>query len=267
MKYRTVLSIVTALVLVTPAFADLQDWEFNVNGTDYYPANGDTFASVPGLNSSGFNSTTGLGTLQLVFNAGPGSYYVGAFFFDPVGIPFYNEYGAVNGSTPSGRSWQIDVPEYDVSSTANHGAGTIVDHLANESLNDTNTITGTTDNYLKNCGANGGGSANASCNDFVSMAQGLKFTLGANQEEVITLTLGTSDPGGFSLEDIHPVDGSNSAAADIFYSATAMTEPNGTKPPPPVPEPASWSLLGLGGGILTLGLRRRASRLNKGECK
>lgn len=262
MRLKTVLSIVTGLVLVTPAFADLQDWEFNVNGTDYYPANGNSLSSIPGLNSSSFNSTTGLGTLQLVFNPGSaGTYYVGAWFFDPASTPFYNEYGVQNGSAASGQTWQIDIPEYDVTSK-NHGTGTILDNLAAGTLNDTNTVPGTTTNYLDNCGANGGGSATASCNDIVSMALGLKFTLASNQEEIITLTLGTSNPGGFSVEDVHPVDGSNPNAADIFLSETFTTQPTGTKPPPTVPEPAPWSLFGLAGAILAFGIRRRKTSVN-----
>src|ERR1700726_4213873 len=98
MTYRTVFVIFAALLCIaaTPAFSDeLQDWEFNINGTDYFPPTA-TFASVPGLNSAGFNSTTGLGTFVLTFNPGvAGTYNIGAWFYDPVAIPFYNEYGAV----------------------------------------------------------------------------------------------------------------------------------------------------------------------------
>ncbi len=257
MKHRTVILAITALLFALPAFSDLQDWEFNVNGTDYFPANGDTFSSVPGLNSSAFNSTSGLGTLTLTFNPGSaGNYYVGAFFFDPVATPFYNEYSAVNGSAAAGQSWQIDIPQYDATSL-NHGNGTIVDNLAAEALDNTNHIPGTTSNYLSDCGANGGGAANASCNDLVSMAQGFNFTLASNQEEVITLVLSSNNPGRFTLEDIHPVDGSNATAADIFYSGSAVTQPVGVSP---VPEPASWTLLAGVAGVLAFALRRRAFR-------
>jgi hypothetical protein len=249
---------------VTPAFSSiLQDWEFNINGTDYYPAGGATFGTVPGLDASGINTTTGLGSATITFSPGAaGSYYLGAWFFDPVAVPFYNEYGAKNGSPASGESWQIDIPEYDAVS-ANIGTGTIIDNLANGALNNTNTVPGTTTNYLHNCGAYGGGAANPNCNDIVSMALGFNFTLASNQYEVITLTLGTSNPGGFSLEDIHPVDGSNTTQSAVYFSASSMAVTVGTPPPPPpgVPEPASAFLGVIGVALLTVGgARRRLTR-------
>ncbi len=262
-------SIILAVGICVPAAfsSSLQDWEFNVNGTDYFPSGGATLGTVPGLDSSGFNSTTGIGTLTLAYNPGvAGADYLGAFFYVPVGTPFYNEYGAVNGSAASGQTWQIDVPEYDVNTGAgpyNHGAGTIVDHLANQSLNGTNSVPGTTANYLNDCGANGGGAANSACNDFVSMAEGFNFTLSAGFEEVLTLVLSNSNPGGFSLEDIHPVDGSNTSASAVYYSASVSQvcvdqSICGSMPPPPLsPEPATWSLAGLAMGFLAIGMRRR----------
>jgi hypothetical protein len=252
------------MVLLVPSFAvssSLQDWEFNINGTDYYPSGGATLGSVPGLNSSGFNSTTGQGTLQVVFNPGAaGTYYVGAWFFAPVSVPFYNEYGMVNGSTAANQQYQVDIPEYDVTSP-NHGAGTVLNNLATASLSGSNSVPGTTDNYLNNCGANGGGAVNLSCNDFVSLALGYKFTLTANQEEVINFDLSPTNPGGFSVEDIHPVDGANSTASDLFLSETWSTQPSGSGPPPPpppgTPEPASWSLAALALPLLALLARKR----------
>ena len=67
MKYRVCLLILGALCFAAaPAFCDVlpQDWELNVNGTDYYPSGGATLSAIPGLDSSGFSSTTGLGTLR-----------------------------------------------------------------------------------------------------------------------------------------------------------------------------------------------------------
>jgi hypothetical protein len=255
MRHRIVLPIFAALLIVaTPAFSDeLQDWEFNLNGTDYYPAMGDTFSSVPGLDSSGFNATTGLGTLTLTFNPGAGSYFVGAWFFDPVAVPFYNEYGAVNGSAAPDQSWQIDVPDYD--SDSNH-TGDIIANLEGGTLSNTNEIPGTSDNYLSECPT--GVQTASSCNDAVSMAQGFNFTLLAGQEEVITLALSSTNPGGFNLEDIHPVDGDNSSPAEVFYSASAVTEPIGA--PPPIPEPASWSLFATAIAFVAIGTRRRMAK-------
>lgn len=260
-SFRSGFVILSAIIFATALYpSSLQDWEFNVNGTDYFPSGGATLGSVPGLNSGAFNATTGQGTLTLTFNPGsPGSYYVGAFFFVPVGTPFYNEYGVVNGSPASGQTWQIDVPEYDLVS-ANHGTGTIIDNLAAGALNDTNSVPGTTTNYLNSCGANGGGAVTGSCNDFVSLATGFNFTLATNQEEIITFDLSSTGPGGFSVEDVHPVDGSNATASDIFLSGSAVEMAAGTPPPPPppgTPEPATCSLTVLAVTFLAFASRKR----------
>ena len=257
------ISLLFVASLSVPALASsLQDWQFNVNGTSYFPANGNTFASVSGLSTTAFNEITGQGTLTLTYKPGAaGTYYVGAYFFDPVGVPFYNEYGMVNGSATLGQTWQIDVPQYSVIS-ANHGPGTIVDNLSAQALDNTNHITGTTSNYLNNCGANtSGAAAGATCNDFVSMAMGFTFTLTAAETETVTVKLSTANPGGFSLEAVHPVDGSNPSAANLYYSGSAVVGSNPPPPPPNSPEPATWSLLAIGGVLaFGFGLRRRTSK-------
>src|SRR3974377_2395085 len=100
---------VLGLVLVPAALADssLQESLIVVNGTQYH----NTFA-VPGLNSGGFDTTTGLGTLSLVFNPGPGTFSVLGYFDIEAGVPFYNEFGIVNGSAGAGQSYQIDDPNF-----------------------------------------------------------------------------------------------------------------------------------------------------------
>src|SRR5712664_573565 len=104
---RTVLFLAVAgLFVTTAAFADLQEIAFNVNGTFF----DQTFA-VPGLNSAGFNSVTGLGTLTLTFNPGAAGLFFFDVFFDEstgnVNGPFFNEFGKVNGLPAVGQSFQI----------------------------------------------------------------------------------------------------------------------------------------------------------------
>jgi hypothetical protein len=261
-KLSTIFAVLIAGVFA-PAFyaSSLQDWEFNVNGTTYYPAKGSTLASIPGVNLSGFNLSTDLGTIQITVGK-TGANYVGGFVYNPAGIPFYNEYGASYNTLATGETWQIDVPEYDVAS-ANHGAGTIIDNLANETLSDTNSVPGSTTNYLNNCGANGGGSANASCNDFVSSALAFSFTLKAGQTETVDFTIGSSVPATLFTEgDIHPIDGSNAAAVASYFSGSAT--PGSVPPPPPppsgAPEPASAGLAAVAVGLLAFAKMRLSRR-------
>lgn len=222
-------------ILPRAAFADisLQESMLNVNGTQYY----DTF-SVPGLNVSGFNQTTGLGTITLTFNPGPGSYYVTAYFDLELAVPFYNEYGTAFGSPVAGQSWQIDDPIN----------GTIFANAQNNTLDNTNHIPGTADNYLGTC-------TGSDCNGDVSWAMGFNFTLGASQEEVVTLNLSQSAPSsGFYLQQTHPVDPNNPVAVNAYFSGTAA--PQGTSS---TPEPGTWMLLI--SGLCLLLLPRLRSRL------
>src|SRR4029077_6157436 len=91
------------------------------------------------MNTAGFNSTTGLGTLTLTFNPGvAGNYFFDAFFDEQLHIPFYDEFGAVGGVPGAGISWQIDEPEFG---DANR-VGTIFTNTSNNGLDNTNHIPG-----------------------------------------------------------------------------------------------------------------------------
>jgi hypothetical protein len=167
----------------------LQDVLFNVNGTTY------NTAVVPGLNDAGFDWATGLGTLVLAFSPGiAGTYYIDSYFDHEVHSPFYDEYGAVVG-TGCGVSWQIDEPGLG---DANR-LGTIFANTSNNTLDNTNHIPGTTSNEFNDCGANGGGAVDPTCNNDVAMALGYAFTLAANERAVITLLLGESQPEAASI--------------------------------------------------------------------
>jgi hypothetical protein len=210
------------------ALADisLQESLLVVNGTQYY----DTF-SVPGLNTASFNQTTGLGSITLTFNPGPGSYSFDSYFDIEAGVPFFNEYGTVNGSPVAGQTWQIDDPL----------AGTIFPNAQGDTLDNTNHIPGKVDNFLGDC-------SGANCNGDVSMAMGFDFTITSGNEEVITLNLSQTAPTGFYLVQTHPQDPNNASPVNIYFSGTATQKPITSG----VPEPGTWILLGTGLGLLLL---------------
>jgi len=240
-----------ALAMAPAMFADVTDYLLNLNGTSYCPSftvvtgcsNTGGLGAVPGLSSTldTSNGGTGLGTLTLTYNPGPGSYLVDFWLFEQLSQPGFNEYGAWGGSAASGQSWQIDVPDYDYTASFDPnfgslpaGAGSIIANSMAGALSNTNYVTGNNSQYLLGC------SGDATCNDYVSMAMGFNFSLGANQEEVVTLNVSNTAPAsGFYLEQIHPVDGNNSAAIQYYLTGSATTQPIGKG----VPEPGTGLLV------------------------
>jgi hypothetical protein len=233
-------------VTLPVALADstsLQGSLFVLDGTQYL-----NNYTVPGINAAGFNQSTGLGTLTFVVS-GPGAHSFDALFDSSLNLPFFNEFGATNGSPAVGQSWQIDDPAF----------GTIIGNTQGNSLDSTNHIPGTTDNY--------GGACNsvydpgcAGSNDDVSMAMGFNFILASGQQELITLILSHTAPGaGFYLSQTHPPDGNNpNGAGSIFFSGSAVIRGG----PPPVPEPSSLILL-LGSVLFALVFRALRHKLSR----
>ena len=212
----------------------LTDYLFNVNGTvtEYS-------VSVPGLNSSGFNTTTGEGTLVLTYSPGvAGSYFFDAWFDNDLSVPFFNEYGAVSGTPAAGQSWQIGDPTayYDGGlSPGGLGPGVdIADNAALNVLSNSNDLPGNSSNYNPPCTPSPG----SSCNGDASMAMGFAFTVAAGQFETITLNLSETAPdGGFYLQQIHPVDPNNDSQLNLYFTGSAVT--GSGVPPPPTPEPST----------------------------
>jgi len=259
-KFGVVLGMIVGLSCAQRASADLttlQDVIFNVNGT----VTQSSFA-VGGLATGGFDEATGVGTLTLTYNPGPGTYFVDVWFDHDLSLPFYNEFGAVSGAPVAGQSYQIDNPDTNVDANR---TGNIQANTAANTLDNTNHISGNTSNFNTFCGANSGGAVNAACNNDVSMGMGYAFTLAAGQQETITWTLSHTAPAsGFFLEQIHPQDAAG-PESDLFFQGSAVSGPAGGPPPPPpppppsgVPEPGYSVLLAGFVSVMLLVLRRRA---------
>lgn len=265
------------LGMALPGLADVTDYMLNVNGTTYCPSGTGAGAAC---NTGGFGAAgavssldtsfggTGIGTVSLTFNPGPGTYNVNLWLFEQLSQPGFNEFGSVNGSAVAGQSWQIDVPDYDYTPLGFQpdpnfgglpaGAGSIVANTAASTLANKNYVTGNTAQDLLGC------SGLTTCNDFTSMAMGFNFTLGSNQEEVLSFTVSNSNPGGFSLEQRHPIDGSNPSETDYFFTGSATTVPTGVSG---VPEPATVPLLTMLAGVVALCARRFGNRSAAGKVQ
>jgi len=285
---RAVLSIILGSLALAPmAFGDIADYMLNVNGTTYCPAkpepgspglcsNFGGLAAVPGLVSS-LDTTfpesgtgTGLGTVNIAYNPGPGAYYVNLWLFENL-VPAValDEYGAAFNSPATGESWQIDVPDSTYSGElGTAGAGTIVGNTAANTLANANFVPGTDSNAdTTSCGFfTVGPPADPNCNDYTSMALGFGFTLTSGEQELLSFKVSTTPPAsGFYLEQVAPVDPSNDTEVDYFFSGTATAGAIGPPPPPPppptVPEPSSWILLGSVAVVLGVAFRRRRAAI------
>jgi len=241
-------------------FADVTDYVLQVGTTSYCPALSVLAGcNVGGLAAAGASSSldlnqpsgTGLGTVTLTYNPGPGTYNVDFWLYEALSQPFFNEYGSTGGSPVAGQSWQIDVPDYEYGGElGTAGAGTIIANTQANTLANTNYVPGKTDNYLLNCPY-----GLSTCNDVTSMAMGFGFTLAAGQEEVVSFTVSTTQPSGFYLEQIHPVDAGGNPEVDYFFTGSATTQPITTV----IPEPGSWILLATTLALLLFSLRRRSA--------
>lgn len=209
------------------AGAALFDWCLNLNGDTASACNTgtDTPSLPPNVNGSGFDFT--LGTLagpnnnsfgSIVITLGPGNdQYVLAYMdydlnFDAAGSD--NDVGTVNGAPPPGVTYELDDP----------GASNIFADFVSNALTDMNNV-GTP------------GTPENPCCD-VAWALGVSgLDIPPGQTAVITFTVGTTPPPGFSLQQSNEVDGET-----IYLSETTTVPP----PPSSVPEPSSFAILTVG---------------------
>ena len=262
---KTIAVLVGLWMLTLPAaFGSpvLFDLALNNNGTF---TDGLNLSALPGSLSgdAGFVST-GLGTLTFTDNPGAAGTYFMAMYFDyDVAVPFWNEYGTQTGTPVAGQTWQIDAAV--VANDANFPSPTLFANVQNNSLDDTNHIPGQTDNSFFNCGADGGGAIDTTCNADVAFGMGFSYTLTASQEAVVTFTTSTNpcvvpdvvrpqDGSTLCLGDTHPADVFNDTSQSVYLSATISIQPTTA---PPVPEPGSWLLVGSAALIGFGALRRK----------
>jgi PEP-CTERM motif len=269
---KRLMTVASVVILVLAAWSpqaradiSLQDFGVNINGTayDYNNLGQPDPTALPGMNATAFSTFTsgdtlgtGLGTLIYTFNPGAaGSYFVNFYFDESAGVPFYNEYGTVNGAPAAGMSWEIAQVNPSVGGIqfcSWNGSACAPDAtIFPNALDDTNHVPVGNTNYLDNCTV-------APCNADVATALGFNFTLTAGEQAVITLDQSTTNPGGFYLEQVHPVDANNPSATDLFLSGGISIESSG--PPPPVPEPGSLVLLGTVLAMFGYGIRRRFTK-------
>ncbi len=215
-KFFLTMSMALSLILfclgtsIHAATFSLFEYGFNIDST--FTPN----ATPGGVDGSGFNFTTGLGTLTATFNT-VGSHNALLFVDHDIDEPingFSNETGSVTSAPGAGQTWEIDEPGF------NPPFGDIFfnaeDNTLDNSIGDTNP------------------------ND-VAMAMGFDFVLLANEIATVNWVLGTTDPGGFFLRHTDPDSG---APNTIYFSSNLVIEPG--PGPDLIPAPSTMLLFGTG---------------------
>ena len=180
-------------------------------------------APCPGsIDDSGFDYTTGLGTLTITLD-GASAHNVVFFVDHQIDADlntYFNEYGAVSGLPSAGQSWEVDEPGWVF--------GDIYDNFEAGTLDNANEIP-------------------AGFEDDVSMAMGWDFSLGAKEFAVVDFFLSDTPPAsGFHLSHTDP-ESNEGQGATIYFSSYLNTQS--------IPEPGTVLLLGLG-MLSLLGIRR-----------
>jgi len=221
----------------------LQDFTVATDGgVNFY----DPGSGALGLDPSGYNTSTGLGTITFTDTTlGADSFAI--WWDEQVGTDYYNEYGSTSAPQPTdpNESWEI----------GDANTSTIYGDASYDALLDANLLPGTTSNLSTTC-------SGPSCNGDASTALGYDYTLTSDEEEVITLTVSQTAPGsGFYLQQTNPAEDCNAQGAgctvgNVYFSLSANEQAIGSGPSP-TPEPSTWLLMLSGLVILAWRMRRR----------
>jgi hypothetical protein len=195
---------------------------FNSDGVTTNPG-------VPaGVDVSGFDYTTGLGTIVAPLTSG--SHFVGLYVdheIDEAINTFFNEYGAPVNSRSLTQSWEIDEPGFVFGDIYTHFTGSDASSSLLDNLN----------------------GVPAAAPDDVSMAIGWNVNLGPGETGTVTFVVGETRPtAGFFLEQIDP-----ESSVAIYFSSTARVNSVG------IPDGGGTLAMQLGGlaGLATLRRRLR----------
>ncbi len=209
----------------------LWDWAFNVDG-DLYPTGASTFGPIDANN---FDSVSGIGSLTWSTSDVGSHSFMAAFDhdIDASTNTWWNEEGSTIGSAAAGQSWEIDEPgywlTYDTDSDGtNDTTGDIYGHLQAGNPFDERIFNGqlTTED--------------------VAMGMGWDFSLAANQEALITLSISDT----LTLNDM--TDGLYLCQYDphsnvlLSLTSTLTITTTGDPGPDPIPEPGTILLFGSG---------------------
>jgi hypothetical protein len=229
-------TVSTVLILNSLSFSShaatigLFDWGFNVDGTTYCnlgPCDNDGVApgTIPGIDVSGFDFLTGLGSIEFSISAA-GSHSLVGYFDHEIDEPintFFNETGFTSGTAAAGQSWEVDEPGFLF--------GNIFDNFVADTLENSNDLSGIFDD--------------------MAMAMGFDFLLTVGETATVSFNLSeTNDAGGlFALEQYDP----DSDASIFFWSDISITG----QPPMGLAEPGTLSLLSMGLIGIACARRRR----------
>ena len=203
------------------AVIGLAEYAFNLDGTVFDITLGDP---VPvGVDLSGFDDTTGLGTIRFALDSA-GTHDFAAFFdheIDAATNTYSNETGAATGSPAAGQSWEIDEPGWV--------NGDIFDNFSNSTLDGEIGASIYGDTIFP---------------DDVSISMGWAFTLAAGEMATILMNVSEAVPtGGFYLTQTDP-----DSNTSIYFSSSLRIDGQ-----PQLPEPPTLLLLGVGLSLFGLG--------------